>query len=742
MNLFGGGDMSLGISVILRDQFTGTSSKIRSEMKNLDADARRMHDNQMRMQRDFNAAGAMIGVGAISQMKKWVDTGAEFGYIMEYVNQIAKKNTITYEQLTDKAKELGEQTIFSATDIADAMRLMAMAGQDTQQIFNNITAATNLAASTMTQLGGKGGAADILTNVMKGFNIESTLENSTRVADVLTTATSAANINLIDLGEALKYTTSTAKDLNVSLEETAAMIMMAGDAGIQGSMAGTAVENMLRYITQAAGEAASGKRGEILAQLGLNPKDLQDAHGNLLPIHQLMTLIGQSVEGLGNVDRQNALDALFGVRGKREASLLLRNMQDFAKYTNILNTESTGAAARISEGMMGSLFGQMEELKSTWDSFKIAFTEAIAPVLFPLLKVLQLILRTITNIIETPFGKFLAILATGFIVAKTATMGYRAIVATLSLVHSRMGTSMMSAASQVVGSYTRMTAAATTYMTTAMAANAIGMTPGSSMGSLRMNNRGQFYKMMPGGGSKFVSPEAAMRYNQMYGNKLGGPSNLPWYQRIGKRGMGMMPKFGGMGNMFKGGGIGWGLAGMGVNMLGDYVGGNTGKALGVAGTTMSYAGTGAMIGSVIPGIGTAIGGLIGGVVGLGSGIWDWVTASEDNTEALEDNTQTQGDMAMAMQDPESFWKNSLAVSRGGPALMDQYGLGSVTNLSPFHSNRSGMKFTGTNQEYFDPMYRPQNERNMEINFYMDGEKKFQEMIDRNETYNNIELGLY
>src|SRR5690606_33256821 len=124
----------------------------------------------------------------------------------------------------------GMDTMFMATQVADGMKYMAMAGMDTESIYNNISAAVALAGATMERLEGKGGTADIMTNVMRGFDIQGTEKNAMRVADVLTKAVIGANTNLWDLHEAMKYTVSTAKDLNVTLEETAAMIMMAGDA--------------------------------------------------------------------------------------------------------------------------------------------------------------------------------------------------------------------------------------------------------------------------------------------------------------------------------------------------------------------------------------------------------------------------------------------------------------------------------------------------------------------------------
>ena len=730
MTLFGTADMSLGISVILRDQFTAGSQRVSQSMRTMDATARRMQENQMRMQRNFNAAGAMVGIGAINQMRKWISTGADFAYTMTYVDAIAEKNGTTFEELNQKAKKLGETTMFSAVEVASAMRFMAMAGMDTAEIFNNIDAATNLAGSTMSDLGGKGGAADILTNVMKGFKIEST--ESARVADILAKATSSANTNLFDMGEALKYAASTSKDLNVSLEESAAMVMMAGDAGIQGSMAGTAMENMMRYITVAAG-GDKKKANESLGMLGLSAADLRDTKGNLLPIADLMNKIGQAGTQmeLGGVNMQNIYMRLFGVRGKREGSLMLRNMADYEKFVALLRDGSAGTAPNIMDKMMGSMQGNIFKLTSAWDTFKISFTEALAPVLFPLLKIVTFLLQTVSAIMSTGFGKFLTILGVGFIIAKTASMAYRAVIATIRLLHMQVGTTMSASAAQTVAGYNSMTGAAARYNATAR---------GGMMGGMMGGGMGGGYSRV---GNSFRGPNGQFMSAGAYNTAKYGS---------GLKGKFMGSKFGGMMGRMKmpnmmGMGMGLGLGGMGLSMLGEKVGGNTGGALGALGKGASYGGTGMMVGSMFGPLGTAIGGIGGALWGLGSGLYDWLSSTDDNTDALEDNSDANRVMMdrwqnQAMTNPMSA-ENAYQIANGNwSALTSQYALTPGSLHDPFEREKSGLTFDNSNVENNSDMYRPGNGQPPQLNIYMDGEKKIQEMIDFEQNYNNIELGLY
>ena len=617
-----GSNLAIGISLIMRDQFTGRANAAAASLHNLDKKTQAMQRRQLEFSRNMNAVGAGIGAMAIRGMGQWVKVGAEFDYMMTYVNQIAtKKGGIGFDKLSMKAKTLGSDTMFTARQVGDAMKFMAMAGQNTEEIYNNITAAVTLAGATMERLEGKGGTSDIMTNIMRGFQIEASEKNSMYVADVLTTAITSANTNLWDLHEAMKYTISTAKDLNVSLEETAAMVMMAGDAGIQGTMAGTAAENMLRYLTKAIGSAATGRQTNAIKALGMSPEDFKDAEGNLLSISAILHKVTSNIRGMSNVNAQNVLIDLFGVRGKREASLVTRNIDIFDKYIDKLTSGSSGRATAGLNAQMGTLQGHGIQLASAWEVFKISFTEALTPVLLPLLSGMTKLLKVVTGLSQTKVGQWLMAIGAGFLVIKTVSMAYKAVVLSLRLAHMSMATSFGTQAGAVVGGYSRMTAAAHRYNMAAtgtsvpmmfagargragkwMASRGVGKYSGMTKG-------GSQYSIGKGGRSTFISKGSAPTGWSMAGG--GG--------KLGKfMGRASLPAM---------------IGGMGLQMASDYAGDNNwGKGLGIAGDTLGGAGTGAMIGSIIPGIGTAIGGIVGGVGGLLWGLYNRLSEAEDEIE--------------------------------------------------------------------------------------------------------------
>lgn len=711
----GGNNLAIGISLHMRDNFTSRTHAARAALQGLDEDTIRMQKRQMEMQRNLNATGAAAGAFAIRAMAGWTKVGAEFDYKMRYVQSIADpSNNVDFDSLQHRAKTLGAETMFTARNVADAMKFMAMAGQDVEQIYNNIGAAVTLAGATMERLEGKGGTADIMTNLMRGFAIEATEKNSMRVADILTTAITSANTNLWDLHEAMKYSISTAKDLNVSLEETAAMIMMAGDAGIQGSMAGTATENMLRYVTRATDETRRGRQGDALARLGLHPQDLKDSHGNLLNIADLLRVISRATQGLsGNADYQNILNDIFGVRGKREASILLRNLEDFEGYIVRLNTQSDGRATKNLRDMMDTLQGAGIQLKSSWESFMIAYTESIGPILKPLIQGLTWLVKLVTRMAETPLGKIGIVMATGFIVAKTATMAYRAVVLTLRLAHIRAAQTLSASAASGVTSWNSLTAAATRYNAAATGAS-VAATGGIArkmammgIGSYSaMTARGSQYVIGAGGRSKFV-PKGSMPQGWSIGagSRLAGINNF-----MGRASLPAM------------------LAGMGLNMASNAVGSDTvtGKGLGVLGDTVGWAGTGAMLGSIIPGIGTAVGGILGGVGGL---MYSLHTRLKETADEIDKMKEPTGEHLSGESWLDTY--NRMKGLQPGDEIYRKAFNTSKWYGSSAESNESWLK----NQK----AYTDKQQTQVVIN--MDGSQIFNQTIDEREANFLVNLGL-
>lgn len=621
-----GSNLAIGISLILRDQFTGPSRQAGQALTSLQARSKRA---QQENARNTNLIGASTGIAALSGMREWVKVGAEFGKQMTYMYSIADKegkaHLYNYQKMKDQAMNVGSDTMFSTTDVAKSMVTMAQAGQSVEQVYKNINSTAVLAAATLSDIHS---SASVMNDIMIGFDIPASERNSMRVADIITKSINDSNIELSHFGESMKYIIPTAKTLGISLEEVSAIISAVGNAGIKGSMAGTNTENMFRYLSRAAG-AEKGKQVEALAQMGLTPKDLQTAEGALKPFPELIGTIGSALKGMGSIQRVNVMEALFGVRGERPALLLAQNLADFDKFLAGVNN-SQGAAQKTADDVMGSLWGTNEQLASTWENLKIVFTDAIEPVLVPLIKGLTWFINLVRQAVQTPIGKWMTAIGAGYVLVRTAIMGYRAIVISLTLAHNALGMGFTTTASRVSAGYNQMTSAAQRYATTAARAGIGGAA-----------NRLGYANSMGAGSMGRATWNAGTK--QWTSNNWGISQNAALSQRWMQR-YGAQAKMAQMSSRI-GSAAPWAMiGGLGLQMGASAVGedSNGGKAMNYMGGALGMAGTGAMLGSMAgPGVGTAVGAVIGASLGLLMTHMDYLKKEKDKIDQEKENLKSE-----------------------------------------------------------------------------------------------------
>jgi len=510
--MVGGSSLGIGLTLFLRDQFSGPAARIKNSSRELQQQFQMMED-QLRYQRNLNAGLAFGGAMVLRGFGRQIKKAADYRYEMEFVKSITAANTAEQKQLAKTAETLAGKTMFYPQDIAEGMRFMAMAGMDAEQVLHNISGAVNLAGATMSQLGGKGGAADIMTNVMKQFGID--FKDTISVADKLAYGVTRANTNLFDLGEALKYSGATAMDLNVTLDESVAMVMALGNAGMQGSMAGVAMENAMRYMARAFSDFASGPSRKALAEIGLTVTDVTDQAGNLLSMTEIMTRFGNAIDqnfGSGmNVQKQAILQNIFGVRGKRAGSLFLRNLKEFQKFSGDVASQSIGHSGRIMEDMMSTFKGEMDKLISEFQSMWIAITTAIEPVGKAIVKVLRVITKALSFTFKIPFlGEFLAGGVIGFVAIRTAAFAYTAVVKGLQLLHMQAKHSAINMSTSGIAGWNAMSAAAARYAGIVKSGAISEMVGAGMIRGLTLNKAGRIVAQSSKTGMKtFVSGAAA-----------------------------------------------------------------------------------------------------------------------------------------------------------------------------------------------------------------------------------------
>lgn len=403
------GMMEIGIALVLHDRFSNQAGQASAQIRKLQMDARSA------VQSNLIAAGQVgrYGLAAFGAMAAGVadaiSYGAEFIDTMTTVEAITGAAADKMQVLNNLAMDLGDKTMFESTDIASGMKYLAMAGNTAQEIQEMIKGATYAAGATGMALGGKGGAADIITNVMRTFQLHGE-QAANWVGDVMTNATLSANISMQDLAASIRYAAADMTNLGYTLPEVSAAIGTLGNMGIQGSMAGTALANMARYLNKSISDP-SYKGHKFLESVGLKKEDLVTADGQLKDLYSIMKTLQIVTQNMDPTEMNLFMTGIFGVRGNRAAMALIRDLENFKKLYQKMGDTPQGLASHIVEKRMGTLAGQLDILGSTWRNLKANFTIAASGVLIPTFKFLSKVFDTLRKGLDTGLGKFIAGLA-------------------------------------------------------------------------------------------------------------------------------------------------------------------------------------------------------------------------------------------------------------------------------------------------------------------------------------------
>lgn len=408
--MFGMPGLGIGMSVYLRDHFSANAQRINGQML-------QMYGNAQALKKGLNdnfeglalMGGAVFGASLLAArgITNMVKTGMEFHKIMDAVAAVSGATGAELDNLKNKAITLGKTTIFSMRDVGHAMEDLAKAGFTAGQIADSIEGVTHLAAASDY---GLLQSADILNNVMQIFG--KSAKDSEHVADLLTYAVNKSNINMEDMFEALKYFGDVATDLNIPLEDSLALIMKLGNAGIKGSIAGTSLGNWLRYLTKAATPFATSKQIEGLAMMGLSSDSFKTPNGNLKTVTEMVDILLKASQTLTSIEKQAAFEAIFGVRGKRGVTPLMRMSEiggSLEEYSQSLkSSEVFGTAKQVSEQKLDNLAGDVKKLNAAWEALSVTFTEKLEPFFRGIVQSVTWIVNGIQRIIDSPLGGVLA----------------------------------------------------------------------------------------------------------------------------------------------------------------------------------------------------------------------------------------------------------------------------------------------------------------------------------------------
>lgn len=418
--------VEVGVSMVLRDKFSSETGKISQSFNNM------MNDMN-----DWNRAIQMSAGNAVQNSMRFLGGMAEvYQYsakVQDTIFMASKIAGATAEQQTEMmqlAQAVNAVTPLTAADIASGQRYLAMAGNTVEQIKDMTGPAAKLASILGQPLGGKGGVADLMTNIMSMYVIPS--QQATKVTDDLYTAVTNANMSLTDLAQAITYAGADMANVGYDLRQTAAAIGVLGDMGIQGSSAGTALANMIRYLQLSL--ASQKKKGfSALTSLGLSPQDFFDAEGNLIRLDKVYRKFGEALMNKPLLERTKAFYNIFGVRGTRDISNQIRNMMSGSdKMTKILEQydKNSGIVEQVTEERLKTPQGIIEAFKSNFENLVVNIGSTLADVFNPILTVFTKISQWVQGIAGTIGGQIVVkALAWGSITALVVN-GYRYLAAT------------------------------------------------------------------------------------------------------------------------------------------------------------------------------------------------------------------------------------------------------------------------------------------------------------------------
>lgn len=310
-----------------------------------------------------------VGVAAVK-------TAADFDSAMSQVAAVSGATGKDFDDLRSKAREMGSKTKFSATEAAEAMNYMAMAGWKTEDMLGGIEGVMNLAAASGEDLAT---TSDIVTDALTAFGLSA--KDSGHFADILAAASSNANTNVSMMGETFKYCAPIAGALGFSAEDTAEAIGLMANAGIKSSQAGTALRTIMNNL---AGDVKiSGKAiGDVTIAT-------TNADGSMRDLSDILADCRTAFSGLTESEKAQAAESLVG-KNAMSGFLALMNAGegDIEKLSSAIEN-CDGSAEKMAMTMQDNLAGQLTILKSQLQELAISFGDILMPAIRSIVSKLQ-----------------------------------------------------------------------------------------------------------------------------------------------------------------------------------------------------------------------------------------------------------------------------------------------------------------------------------------------------------------
>ena len=301
-----------------------------------------------------------LGAGAIK-------TASDFEAGMSKVSALSGATGDDLKMLEDKAREMGASTKYSATESAEALSYMALAGWDAEQMAAGLEPSLKLAGASGMDLAL---ATDIVTDTMSMFGMEAS--EATKMTDMLAYAQANSNTDVQQLGEALKYCGASANAMGYDLADTTALLGTFADQGLKGSSAGTTLNAMFRDMKK------NAKDGAIA--IGDTNVAIVDANGNYRDMTDILADVEKATEGMTQAERDMALSSIWGTEALKGVNMAFEaGVPKIREFEDGIR-KSDGAASEMYDTMQNNLQGAIDNMKSAFEGLLITIGQRLIPI--------------------------------------------------------------------------------------------------------------------------------------------------------------------------------------------------------------------------------------------------------------------------------------------------------------------------------------------------------------------------
>lgn len=356
----------------LAGKITLDSSEYESKMKGALGTANKFAKGLDKGISKLTKIGMTAGGAAVAAVtafgKAAVKTGMQFDTAMSQVAATMGVTTDQIAELRDFAQEMGANTAFSATQAAEALNYMALAGYDADTSMQMLPNVLNLAAAGAMDLGR---ASDMLTDSQSALGLS--VEETNTLVDQMAKTASKSNTSVAQLGDAILTVGGTAKNLSGGTTELATALGILADNGVKGAEGGTALRNILLSLSAPTDTAA-----KKMQELGVS---VFDSEGNMRGLNEIFGDLNESLGTMTQQDRMDALSTIFNNRDLKSAEALLANYGDRWDELSGYIDDAAGAAQQMADTQLDNLNGDITLMKSALEGVKIEFSDGINPAL-------------------------------------------------------------------------------------------------------------------------------------------------------------------------------------------------------------------------------------------------------------------------------------------------------------------------------------------------------------------------